>query len=376
MKPGAGRLAVLAVCGLLMSAQSTGQTISLDEVSLYAGGALTFGNNVSVNGGATVAGANVTGTLDVDSIYGTGSLTSNGFDQTRGEVFFNGSINGVGGPGSVIDGPVTSAAGDITIAGSTTVNGNVTASGNINQTFTFGTFNGNVLAGGDVDLQGTVNGDVTHGGSLTLGTFADVTGTTTPGGPVSPTPFVAPNLGPGRLLSAGSNDIDLVNFEDIALTPGTYGSLNYAQGNTVSLTAGAYVFADIVSGFNLNELSFDTSGGDIEFYIEAADVNLDLVQVVNGVALFAGVEPDPATALNITLEVADSLELASDFYGTVLAPEGNLTLDTFTQLTGRALAGGDVLLRNSSAIRAVPEPSSLLLTLGGLGLLARRRARR
>ncbi|MEM6853538.1 MAG: hypothetical protein AAF593_03930 [Planctomycetota bacterium] len=363
-----------AIAGVfLVSAPAVGQTIDLEEVSLYGGSTLTLGSGASVEGGATVAVGDVFGTLDVDAIFGGGSLVSDGFDDTRGPVFFNGSITGVGGPGSVIDGPVTSVNGDIDISGSTEVNGDVTAGGNISQTFTFGTFNGNVLAGGDVDLQGTVNGNVTHGGSLTLGTFANVTGTTASGGPVNPTPFVAPNLAPGSLLTAGSNDINLATFQDIALAPGTYGSLNYDEGNTVSLTAGTYVFADIVSGFSLNELSFDTTGGDIFIYIEAADVSLDLVQVVNGTALFAGVQPDPADALEITLEVADSLTLASDFYGTVLAPEGNLTLDTFTELTGRALAGGDVFLGDSTAILAVPEPASFVVLVGVLGMTARRR---
>ncbi|MBB6431559.1 PEP-CTERM sorting domain-containing protein [Algisphaera agarilytica] len=365
-------------CALSLSFSSIGQTftLDLDGVSLYAGGTLDLGSFASVEGGAVVAVGDVTGSLDVDSIYGEGALTSDGFDNSRGEIFFNGSISGVGGPGSVLDGPVTSATGSITIGGSTTVNGDVSAGGNFSQTFSFGVINGNVAAGGDVAVDGTVNGNVTHGGTLTLGTFADVTGTTAPGGPVTPTPFAAPDLAPSSGLSAGIVDINLTTFEDITLAPGTYGSLNFDSGNTVSLSAGTYVFADIVSSFNLNELAFDTSGGEIFINIDSMDTTLDLIQSINGVDLFTGLMPDPALAELITLEAEGSLTLNSDFYGTVLVPDGDLELGTFSELTGRALVGGDVTLGNSTAILAVPEPSSALLVLGALGVVARRRARR
>ncbi|MEM9419522.1 MAG: PEP-CTERM sorting domain-containing protein [Planctomycetota bacterium] len=363
---------------MAFSFSSVGQTftVDLDDVSLYAGGTLNLGNFASIEGGAVVAVGDVTGSLDVDSIYGEGALASDGFDDSRGEIFFNGSIAGVGGPGSVLDGPVTSATGSITIGNSTTVNGDVTAGGNFSQTFSFGVINGNVAAGGDVAVDGTVNGNVIHGGTLTLGTFADVTGTTAPGGPVTPTPFAAPDLAPSSGLSAGVADVNLATFEDITLAPGTYGSLNFASSNTVSLSAGTYVFADIVSSFNLNELAFDTSGGEIFIYIDSMDTTLDLVQSINGVDLFAGSMPDPALAELITLETSGSLVLDSDFYGTLLVPDGDLELGTFTELTGRALVGGNVTLGDSTAILAVPEPTTALLMVGTLGFVARRRARR
>lgn len=360
---------------LSISHQAAAQApvLNLNEVSLYAGGTLTFGGSGSVDGGATVAVGDVFGSLDVDSIFGQGSLSSNGFDSSRGELFFNGNINGVGGPGSVLDGPVTSATGNIDISGSTTVNGDVTAAGNVDQSFSFGTFNGDVLAGGNVSINGTVNGNVTHGGPLTLGTFATVTGTTSSGGAVSPAPFVAPSLGPPSALQSNANDINLATFQNISLTPGTFGSLNFASGNTVSLTAGSYVFDDIVSSFSLNELAFDTTNGDISIFVENSNVNLNLIQSINGVSIFAGAAPPLTEAFNVTLEVGGSLDLDSSFFGTVLAPNGDL--DIGSSLTGRAFAGGDVIL-TGSVLTPVPEPSSLIVGLGLLGLSAFRRRRR
>ena len=364
-----------AVCAVALSSPVEGQTFSVDleDVSLYAGGTLSLGNFASVEGGAVVAVGDVSGSLDVDSIYSEGTLASEGFDEARGEVFFNSSIAGVGGPGSVLDGPVTSAAGSITIGSSTTVNGDVTAGDDFSQTFSFGVINGNVTAGGDIEVEGTVNGDLRHGGAVALGTFAAVTGTVASGGPVNPTPFAAPALAPSRGLSAGAADINLATFEDITLAPGAYGSLNFASSNTVSLSAGTYVFAAIVSDFSLNEIAFNTAGGDILIYIESPDTTLDLIQSINGEPLFAGNSPAPSLAEQITLETSGSLTLNSDFYGTLLVPDGDLELGTFTELTGRALVGGNVILGDSTAILAVPEPSSLLLVLAGFGFAARRR---
>lgn len=323
-----------------LHAAGQGPTVDLDDVSLYAGCTLTFGSFTSVQGGTTVVTGSVFGSLDVDSIFAGGSLESNGFDSTRGEVFFNGDIMGFGGPGSIIDGPVTSAAGSIEIGSSTTVNGDVTAGGDVVQDFSFGTINGDVLAGGNVEIDGTVNGNVTHGGLLTLGTFATVTGNTSSRAPVRFDQFEAPALNPSSALQGGANDINLETFEDITLSPGTYGSLNFASSNTVSLTAGTYIFDAIVSDFSLNELALDTSGGEIFIYIDDSDVSLNLIQSINGVRLFAGGAPDVLESNNVTLEVAGSLNLESDFFGTLLVPDGSLSLGG--DLTGRAFVRLDV----------------------------------
>ena len=138
-------------------------------------------------------------------------------------------------------------------------------------------------------ISGTVNGSVTHGGALTFGPFADasdISGGSTAGGPVTPAPFVAPALPAGTAAVAGSNDINLESFQNITLSPGTFGILNFASSNTVSLSAGTYVFQDINSTFSLNELAFDITGGAIEIFIAEPDVRFELIQSVNGETLF------------------------------------------------------------------------------------------
>lgn len=370
---------------LVFCLPAAAQTVDLSDVSVYAGGNIVFESFTEVGQGAIVAGGDIThsgGTLTAQSIFGEGGFDGGDgadFQDTSGPIYVNGDIANLGGSGSVIGGSLTSASGSIELVGSVDVNGNVTAAGAVTQDFSFSVINGNVLAGGDVLIGGSVNGSVTHGGALTFGPFADasdISGASTAGGPVTPTPFVAPALPAGTAAVAGFNDINLDTFDDITLAPGTFGTLNFASANTVSLSAGTYVFQNIVSDFSLNELAFDVTGGDIQIFIVEPDAGFDLIQSINGERLFAGNEPDPTLADAITLEVADSFTLGSDFFGTLFAPNGDITLEIFTGVEGQVLAGGNLIFEGSNAVNTIiPEPATAaLLTLGGL-LLTRRRAR-
>ncbi|MGC4030763.1 MAG: PEP-CTERM sorting domain-containing protein [Tepidisphaeraceae bacterium] len=369
----------VATVALAVSSSFGAQPTDPTTAALFAGGTLTFGGYATVAGGTTIANGNVThagGGLQTDAMYGGGSFTYTGGagnSQANGDWYFNGSISNFGGPGSVFKGNMTSAQGSVLVreTTSTAITGNVTAAGDFYQPFSFATVGGNVLAGGNVTVNGSVSGNVTYGGTYTQGTFGSVGGPVTHGGTVSPAAFTPLTLPAGSNLTAGSNNVTLANFENRALTPGTYGTLAFASSNTVSLTAGTYVFAGITNSFSLNQLSFDTSAGPIKVYV-AGNLDFNLVQVINGQALFAGGNPNPADAAKITLEVAGSYTGNADLYGTLFAPNGGVTLNTFADVTGRVLAGGNVNLVGSNVV-AVPEPTTFAaLTLVG-GLMLRRR---
>ncbi len=102
------------------------------------------------------------------------------------------------------------------------------------------------------------------------------------GGPVTPPAYQPLSLPTGSGLTSTESDVTLGSFQEIPLALGNYGKLTFASGNTVSLTAGEYVFADIVSSFSLNELSFDTSGGDVTLY------NVDVTVVPEPAAVLLG----------------------------------------------------------------------------------------
>lgn len=343
----------LCLGGLSQTSLADAPSLLIDDVVLYAGGTLTFDSFSTIYGGAVVAKGDIShrgGSLNAGPIYGEAGFDggdSADFQDFGGPMYFNGDIVNLGGPGSTFAGDITSATGHIELnSTSNNVVGDLTAAGNVSSPFSFSTINGNILAGGDVDVEGSVTGNITHGGTFTAGPSANIGGTVSPGGPVSQPLFVAPTLPSGRGLKAGNTNINLATFQDIALAPGDYGSLNFASGNTVSLESGSYVFYEITSASTINELSFDTSRGPIDIYIENPVASLDLVQSINGVRLYAGVMPDPESANDITLEVADSFTLGSAFYGTIFAPNGDITLENSSDVVGRLWAGGDVMLGN------------------------------
>jgi len=330
------RFCLITWISLLASAESFAQVTLPEGISVYAGGTLDFTSFCTVSGGSVVAGGDVThggGSLIVDEIYGAGGFSADdaAFQDTFGPFFFNGDISDLGGPGSVLDGPVTSAQGDIVFLtpASTTINGDVTAAGDVTFDFEFGTINGNVIAGGTTNIT-----------ALVIGTISQATS--------SITPFTLQLLPAGRSLTAGTDDITLESFEDIELAPGTYGTLNFASGNSVTFTAGRYIFEDIISDFSLNVLNFDTTAGNIELFVAADNFAFDnLIQAIDGDSLFVGSDvPDPQLSNNIFLEAAGNLTIGTEFYGTAFAPNGDVTIENFSTITGRVFAGGNVTVGN------------------------------
>jgi hypothetical protein len=368
------RLAWVSCATLLCTSVALAQTTDPFATAIFAGRNLTFNIGCRATGGPVVANGNVVhngNLLDVPSLYAGGSFsaTAGSVQHIHGEVLFGGDIAGLGGPGVSLEGNITSG-GNISLSSApTTLSGNVTAAGSVTQPSFFATIAGNVLAGGDVNIQGTVRGSVTYGGLLTKGVFAQVGGPTVHGGPVTPPAFVPLTLPTGRNLAAGTTDITLGLYESCTLDPGVYGTLNFDTGNAVYLSAGQYVFAGINSSFPPNRLSFDTTKGPINVYV-AGDLDYNVVQVVNGQWVTVGGNPNLLDSQNIFLEVAGSLRVDSSFFGTVFAPNADITLGLAAQVTGHVVAGRDVIL-NSAGVTVAPEPNSLtmLLALCGVSLL-------
>ena len=363
---------------LLVTPAFAAQPTDPTATAIFAGGNLTFNGFNTVIGGPIVANGNVLhngGTLNFASLYAGGSFsdTPASYQNSTGDILFGGNITNLGGPGSTFGGNITSGGSIAFLNSSQQVAGNVTAALNVSLPFSFAAIHGNVLAGGDVNIQGDVGGNVTYGNNFTLGTFGSVSGITAQGGPVTPTPFVPLTLPAGSNLTPGLTNVTLASFEDRSLAPGAYGALTMTVGNTLSLSAGQYVFSSFTSGSVLNHLSFDTSAGPISIYVKE-DFDFDLIQDINGVSLFAGGTPNPDDSHDIFFETGANFIGGSSFFGTVFAPNGNVTLETFTQATGRILAGHDVII-NSGGVTLVPEPASLgVLACAGI-LLARRRRR-
>ena len=315
------------------------------------------------------------GSLKVDTLYAAGAFSRSdpAFQSSNGDVLFGGDITNMGGPGSVIGGNLSSGGSiQFLTPASTRVAGNVTAAHNVSQPFPFSEIDGNLIAGGDVNIQGKVLGNVQYGGTYTAGASAMVGGSVSHGGAVTPTPYIPLSLPPGRNLAAGSGNIALSNFETRTILPGAYGALAFASSNTVNLSAGQYVFSDITSTFSLNKLNFDTSAGPINIYIANPNYHFNLAQYVNGQWVSLGT-PNPFDSTKIFLESPGSITIDSNFWGTVFAPSGDITVSTLESVTGQLLASGDVTLGDSD-VTLIPEPASLGC-LGVALMISRRRKR-
>lgn len=374
---------MLALGGLMLAPTAAqAQIIDPTHAVIYAGGDIQFLGFSNVTGGPVTALGDVrhhSASLNLHSLVTSGSFDgTGGFQNVLGDMVVGGNVTQLGGPGSTVGGSIRSG-GHATLQGSIDIAGNISTSGDLEQIFNFSTVQGDVNVGGNASITGTVIGQVTHGGILTIGTFGSVGGSSSGGAVAAPSITVKPTPAP-HTITAGGTDINLTTFEDRTLAPGRYGTLNFDSGNTVFLSAGQYFFDDVVSGFSLNELDFDTTGGPVEVFVVGDFVFDNLVQVINGEALFAGGNPVSADAADILLEATGSITLNSSLYATVFAPHGDITTATFADVTGSLIATGNVTIGSSADVsfvrsNVVPEPAALamLCALGAWLSLKRRR---
>ncbi len=379
--------------GLCMLVAAPAQAELLTDFALFGnnGVTLSFANVnsglVGSNGGVTINPLST-----VQGLRGGGSLTVVGSTTVNGPVTFNGNVTL--GNFITVTGPVN-AGGNVTTEANT---GAITAGGNV--TGTFNVVNGNVLANGnftggaftqvlgDVGANGNVTiasgfsvytGSVTHGG-----TFAGDP-TRIPGGvmqglvSVNPVAFVAVPLPPADSFSAGGALVLLPGFTSTSLAPGSYGQLIITGAfNTLTLTAGDYFFTSIVGGGAVN-FNLDLSGGPINLFV-TGNVTLGTFTTftINGQPFASA---DPSLASQVFLETLGGYTQgqASDFFGTIFAPNGNIVFGGFTRLTGSAISGNQVVSSGSVTVNhvasdrftgtVIPEPSTLVLAgLGVVGL--------
>lgn len=375
-------------CGVTPAFFSAAQPARALDTAVFAGRDIRMDGATKIAGAPGFAGGNVAGTellaFTSDSLYLGGAFTFvSGPVKITGDLTTGGNVSGLDFAGSFITGSVFS--GGKVLAGAIDIDGDIVASGAVVQTSSLSTIGGNITSGATVQIEGTVgdpvlmtNGVVTYNTGFELGTFASVN-QLVQGGPVAPPIINTPALPTPNAIVPNANDINLANNQDITLAPGTYGTLTYNSSNEVTLTAGRYIFDDIVSTFALNRLAFDTSAGPIEVLVEGDLVFTDLVQVINGEPIFTAGNPDPADAADIWLEATGNITLSDDIFATVYAPNGDITANTFATVTGSLIAGRDVLVPGSLDVTYVrtnvPEPgSAALLGLAAAGLLRRRRS--
>ena len=334
---------------------------------------------------------------NVPGLFSGGSLTTLGSETINGPVVANGggnfgafvNINGsldVAGDATFSNGPTI--VGNVATGGSLTygVGGTITGTIRTGKDFTQGglaTVNGPVFAGRNADVEAAINGNVTYGNALTVGVFGSISGTKTHA-PTSVTPahFTPVTVRPADYFLSGGANVVSGGTLAAPLAPGKYGALNLAVFQDLYLKPGNYYFDSVnLTGSETIHLPNLTGNSRVRIFVNG-NVNIGnfVGTKVNEISVSAA---NQAVASQVFWETKGTYNSLSDQYGSVFAPNGNITFGNFDTIYGALVSGQQVILPGSNTVNfvtntdlTVPEPGAMtLLTSGALCLvgLSRRR---
>ena len=385
---------------------------SLVGYAVYGGAAVTVGGSTTLTSGYVGSNGSITlgtfgsfaGVTAVRTISDGGSLTflgpvSSGGSGQFGSDMFAGPVS-AGGDLTFSNGPTTVAGGrsNLTAGGSVSTSfaaltGDVRAGRDVNIRGSLDVLNGNVYGNANVVLNGTVNGAVTYGQTITVGSFGKATagtaqGTTTvtpvtvaaqaiPAVPFPVGAAVAARAITGRMTTGGTlaaplapgvyGDTDLGTFTDLYLTAGdyTFASLTLDGSQTIhllNLTPTSHVTVNVVNDFSQSTF-VNTTVNEVPFASANAALATNVLYNVGGTYT--------QTALGGG---------SDQTFGTVLDSTGDVLIGNYGQLDGSIIGGGTVnigtgLAANYVAASFVPEPAAVGLA-GAAALLVGRRRRR
>ena len=330
-----------------------------------------------------LSGGNLT-TLGSETI--NGPVVSNGGGNFGAFVNINGSLD-VTGDATFTNGPTI--VGNITTGGSLTygVGGTITGTIKTGKDFTQGglaTVNGSVFAGRNADVEAAINGSVTYGNTLTVGVFGSISGTRKQA-PTSVTPahFAPITVRPADYFLTGGANITSGGTLAAPLPPGKYGALNLGNFQDLYLKPGNYYFDSVnLTGSETIHLPNITGNNRVRIFV-SGNVNIGnfVGTKINEASVSAA---NQAAASQVFWETKGTYSSLSDQFGSVFAPNGNITFGNFDNIFGALVSGQQVILPGSNTVNfvgntdlTVPEPGAMTLLASGAlcaaGLLRRRK---
>ena len=334
----------------------------------------------------------------IPGLFSGGALTTLGSETINGPVVANGggnfgafvNVNGsldVAGDATFTNGPTIN--GNVTTGGSLTygVGGTITGTVKAGKDFTQGglaTVNGNVYANHNADVEAAVNGNVIYGNALTVGVFGSISGARTQGTvSVAPARFAPIAVRPADYFLTGGANVTSGGTLAAPLAPGKYGALTLGNFGDLFLKPGNYYFDSVtLTGSDTIHLLNLTANNRVRIFVSGA-VNIGnfVGTKVNESSISAA---NQGLASQVLWETKGGFNSASDQFGSVFAPNANITFGNFDTIYGALVSGQLVILPGSNTVNfvgnsdlGVPEPGPLaLLISGGLclaGFLRRRR---
>jgi hypothetical protein len=184
-------------------------------------------------------------------------------------------------------------------------------------------------------------------GAISVHASAEVTGKTGEN-----VPGVA--LPDAPAVSAGATNLFYGNNDDATIAPGAYKALSVGQNCTLRFSAGEYVFTNFDSNKNGTHLVFDTTGGNVEFFLTSGDFKannaLKIERLGDNDVFIHILDGDFVSKNN---EIIDAV---------IAVHDGALEVGMSANVTGHLLASGDVHVGNSGQI-VIPATQSLVALL-------------
>jgi hypothetical protein len=331
----------------------------------------------SLAGGGTLygtgTGAAISGNVTFAQDVTLGALTTVGGDLSAGS---NANLQGTIDGDAIAGGTATSTAH---ILGNLLGAGGVSTSG-------VGLVGGSLLSDGNVHVGANVAANVNYGvgKSYSISPGKSVGGSVTSSNvAITPSGFDPVIMPAAHSITTGATNIALATFATRTISPGHYGHVTLAGSNTLNLSAGDYYFSDIIMNGSFLTLNYNLTSGPIHVYVKGNAVFNNANTHVNGVNYNA---INPALAPQIQFEAQGALTVSnSSLFGTFYAPFGDITIQGLSNFTGGVYSGHDIIADGanfsfgSGSNSCVPEPSSYLLLamalVAGLPML-RTQARR
>ncbi len=203
----------------------------------------------------------------------------------------------------------------------------------------YATHNGNFTALDKIKInrRKTVDGDVTAGGEVI------VNGTVT--GSVNPNQIIEAREFPELNYNAGTENINISAFSSRSLEPGSYGKIKLKPFSTLYLSAGNYFFKELQTSMGTN-IVVDVSVGN-------ASINITK-KLKFGVGTEVEILPQSEgnsdkVTFNSMQHGSINLFFFTRFYGNLIAPEARVNIYSFAKVKG-AIAAKYIYAANQSII--------------------------
>jgi autotransporter-associated beta strand protein len=376
IKGGAGTL-------ILNSATTNTYTGGTEVAAGTLRGSTTSIRGNVLNNGSLVFDQTTAGTYS-GNISGTGSLTK----LSTSELTLSGNNSYTGGTFITL-GTVTSGANGAIGTGPLTFNNSSTARLNLNGTTN--TISGITISGAGTRVIQNEGADATSAGELIFD-IASGTNTIAAGTIVRNGSSAATTWGTLALTKNGAGTLDLANTNTYtgattvnagtllingstaagsAVTVAnnaTLGGNGTINGNITVEDGGILAPGSSIGTINVGQLSLD-SGANLLFELTSNATAGTTYDQINGTSLILA-----GGTVNLTLNGVGTQSIAlNDSFTLFTGSVTNFSGTTFNIINNTDWTGGWQISQGSLIVTAIPEPSSALLLLAGLGALALRR---